>query len=244
VRLYSESGHVCDATIADVQGVKRFDPHFYQVDVWSGAIDNEPQRSEAEIAREIWSMSEGALWGRLVPAPGQSCDGARWARDASLPKPTLWANDAAVASAMKPTIERTFKKLPGWTAQQTEFKADGGSGDWSEDISIVAFTDRAAGATFVAASTYGGEGCGGFYGELWAVWEVTAGGTLTLRTDGEEPGAVFYPLSAFDTDGDQVPELFGKLHPWLVPGTMMMELRDGTYAVTDDIQLISYNCPC
>ncbi|MCP4872911.1 MAG: nuclear transport factor 2 family protein [Proteobacteria bacterium] len=248
VSLYDGTGRVCDATIADFHGVTRFYAHFGMLDVWNGAAREwDPdlrQPTEVEIAEEIWSMSSPGLWARVTPARDQVCDGALWGRSGALAPPKLWSQDTTMASALKPTVSKALAELPAWKEQQRSFADDGGSGPWTTDLTIKAFTDRASGSTYVAASAADGDGCGAFYGEIWAVWEVTAGGTLTLRTDGASPGPLFFPDSAFDLNGDHVPELFGRDVPWNVPANTLVEFEGGQFRPARSTAMPSFDCPC
>lgn len=248
VTLYDPNGRVCDAALADFHAVTRFFPHFGMLELWSGAAREwDPdlrQPSEEEIAEEIASMGTPQLWARIAPAGDQVCDGAQWARSAALPPPKLWERDPSVASALTPTVLAKLHALEAWTEQQASWEADGGTGPWTDAVTLHAFTDRAGGSTFVTASAADGDGCGAFYGEIWAIWEVTAGGTLTLRTDGATPGALFYPDAAFDLNGDRVPEFFGRDVPWTVPANTLLELEGGAFAPTRSDAMVSYDCPC
>ncbi len=249
VTLYDAGGEVCTATVGDLVALTRFWGHFGMVETWDGsAREWDPGRRQPtrqEIADEIANMHTPELWAELRPGEGQVCTGATWARDAALPAPKPWTHDATLAEAMRPTAEKAFRKLPGYAAQQEAFAAEGGTGTWHDGpVLLTAFTDRASGGTYVTAAATGGDGCGAFWGELWAVWEVTSGGRLTLRTDGREPGVYFVAQSAVDLDGDQVPELLGLEDAW-VPGPALVGVgEDRTFGVVQNAGMPSFDCPC
>lgn len=246
VVAYSDFGPVCKATIGELAVVSRFWPHFGMAQEWSGQFTGEVL-GDHDVAEEIWGMGPKELWGRLGVVGRGDCSDARWARDASLPEARVWSPAMQVATSMQPTVESAFRKLAGYREIQQEFEksvehhADARWWDQYDGpgpVQVMAFSDPAAGRTLVAARATAGIGCGQFWGEFWAVWEVTAGGGgLTLLTDPRTPGeGLFLPTSVFDLEADGKPELLDE--------QTLVQPVDGTWQPTLRDRMQSYDCPC
>ncbi len=84
-----------------------------------------------------------------------------------------------------------------------------------------------------------GSGCGDFFGEFWALWEVQGEGEnarLRLLSDDRDPGRAVTPRAAADLDGDGKLELIG---PDAVLQPAGPTWRPGTSA-----EVPSMDCPC
>ena len=247
VVLYGDHGPVCRATIGEQAVFTRFWPHFGMVQEWSGEFTGRPL-GDHEVAEEIWGMGPKELWGRLGIVGRGDCTGARWARDATLPEASLFTPSAEVAASMQPAAQAAFRELVGYVEIQKYFldaTEDHGGRPWDQydgegPVEVAAFVDEAAGRTLVAAQARAGFGCGSFWGELWAIWEVrstASGPQLVLLTDERVPGdGLFFPTSAFDLEGDGVPELMNT--------TTLLQAVDGTLRPTVVSEVPSYDCPC
>ncbi len=245
VVLYGEAGPLCKATVGELAVLSRFWPHFGMAQEWSGEFSGEPM-GDLDIAEEVWGMGPKELWGRLGVVGRVDCSGARWARDATLAEARVWSPAPQVASSMQPTVERAFRKLAGYQEIQQEFEKSVPDAevrwwdqfDGAQPVPVVAFTDPAAGRTVVAARATAGFGCGGFWGEFWAVWEVSgSGSSLKLLTDQRVPGqGLFLPTSVFDLEGDGKPEL--------LDSTTLVQPVGGTWRPALVNEVPSYDCPC
>jgi ketosteroid isomerase-like protein len=247
VVLYGDSGPICKATIGELAVVSRFWPHFGMEQEWAGEYTGQAF-GDHDIAEEIWGMGPKELWGRLGVVGRGDCMGARWARDATLPEARVYAPSAQVASSMQPTVQKAFRQLRGYAEIQKEFLEFVEEHDnrwWDQydgegPLEVVAFVDQAGGRTVVAARATAGMGCGMFWGQFWAVWEVrstSSGPQLALLTDDRVPGdVVFLPTSVFDLEGDGKPEL--------IDSTTLVQPIDASHQVTIDAEVPSYDCPC
>jgi hypothetical protein len=249
VALYGDSGKVCKATVGEIQVITRFWPHFGMVQTWDGEFDPDwPKPSEKEIAEEIWGMGPKALWARLETTGSGNCGAARWARDATLADANVFEPAPAVAASIEATAIRSLRKLRGHREIQKDYeqlREEADASRWWDEYDggkpeVIAFTDAASGRTWAGVRALGGYGCGGFYGEFWALWEVkSAGGepTLELLTDERTPGSpLFMPTTGFDLDGDGVPEFLDE--------TTLVE-KIGPYLESTQINEVpSYDCPC
>ena len=247
VVLYGDFGPVCKATVGELAVVSRFWPHFGMAQEWSGEFTGQVM-GDQDIAEEIWGMGPKQLWGRLGVVGRGDCDGARWARDATLPEVRMFSPNPQVASSVRPTVEAAFRKLRGYREIQQEFEEtveDHASRRWDQydgpgEVDVVAFTDDGAGRTLVAAQAQAGVGCGMFWGQFWAVWELQStpsGHLLTLLTDERVPGDVlFQPDAVFDLEADGKPEL---MNP-----TTLVQPVGGTHKATLNNEMPSYDCPC
>ena len=249
VVVYGEQGPLCKATIGELAVVSRFWPHFGMAQTWDGEFTGEPAMGDQDVAEEIWGMGPKELWGRLGVVGRGDCTGATWARDATLPEARMYAPAPQVAASMQPTVQAAFRKLSGYREIQQEFEKDvehhaearwWDQYDGSGPVQVVAFTDAAAGRTLVAARATAGMGCGMFWGQFWAVWELRSsdgGPRLALLTDERIPGEVlFLPSSVFDLEGDGRPEL--------IDSTTLVQPVGTTHTPTINSEMPSYDCPC
>ncbi len=227
---YGAQGEVCRGKLGRPRLLARAIPHFGVVQGWEGREEGTAPAPPAQIAAELWDLAGEA--GRLLVAPLAGCERAVYARPADAPAPAIFA--AAEDAALEKRARNAFRALPAHKAIQTDFASnyagkgpwDGGAGD------VVVFRGP---TTWVAVSARAGDGCGDFYGELWALWRLD-GRRLVLLSDPEAPGTFFAPEAAADLDGDGVPELLQR--------DRLARPDAGVWRVTEDITTPFLDCPC
>ncbi len=235
VTVFDGVGGPCRARVTGLWLLSRFEPHFGQSNQWlgQGDFEGEPPASPAEIARQGFGNGATVVVGAL-----DGCKGV-WARaEGRATPPSRMTPDAAVQRQAL----AAFRKLPGYKAIQKDFKGNGHTGAWDAFDGaaprVVAFGAKDE-ASLVAVSARAGHGCGDFYGEFWAVWEVRrerGAVKLVLQTDVKAPGALFEPVAAADVDGDGDVELMS--------GSVLMSRVDGVYRVVEDRTPPDFDCPC
>lgn len=210
VRLYGPAGPVCEATLGDLSLVGRVIPHFGEVARWHGTGEHAGKQpvSKAEIAREAWALASGArphgvvLAADLASTQGD-CKAALWAQVASEPERRVAkAEEAGDALSKKALAE--LRKLSEYIEIQSTSEAPG---PWDErGRTEVVVMRHPAGRQLVFISVNAVEGCGGFQGNLSAVYELK-GDALVLagRPMGVPPEM---PSGAIDAGGGEIEILF------------------------------------
>lgn len=217
LRAYDRGGASCAVTVGALRLVAGGTPHFGQVQQWDG----DPEMSAdgrvwtpAERARTLWNLSAAYLVGELAVTgdckPVVAVDAASSA---------VVAARAAAPPALGAVALAAYRELPAYAQLSREFREGGGKGDWVARPEVERFT--AGDRTFVVVSASEGSGCGGFLGQLTAIFEVK-GKQLTLMSNPEDG---FLKVSALlDSDGDGAFEVIGELEDFsmltahLVPG--------------------------
>lgn len=177
VRLYGPSGPVCEGTLGVPSLVGRVIPHFGEVARWHGTGEHagEAPLSKGAIARAAWGLAAGArpdgvvLAADLATSQGD-CKGALWAQPASAPQARVAKAEEAGAPLAKKAVE-ALRKLPEYKEIQTGSE---GPGPWDErGRTEVVVLRPASGGELLFVSANAVEGCGGFQGNLSAVFEVS-----------------------------------------------------------------------
>ena len=243
VTLFTADGTACTGPVASFAVMTGFEPHFGTAQEW-----RDRDISDEQLAREVWDM--GAATRFLVGRVAADCAGAwKWARASDRPAPVQYAR-APAGDAVEAVAIRRFRALAGYRAvQKTYTDETGKTSPWDEDEggapSVVVFRDPASGRGVAAVSARAGQGCGAFYGEFWALFELVerAGEpALVLLTDETEPGAFFIPelvvdlVTDLDADGDGSVALVGM--------SALVRKVGAVYRHTASVVFPSYDCPC
>lgn len=177
MRLYGPSGPVCEATLGDLSLIGRVIPHFGEVARWHGTGEHagEGALSKGAIARAAWSLAEGArphgvvLAADLVDARGD-CKAALWAHPASASESRV-ARAEEAGEALSRRVLAELRKLPEYKEIQPTSE---GPAPWDErGKTEVALMRHPSGRQLAFISANAVEGCGGFQGNLSAVFEVS-----------------------------------------------------------------------
>lgn len=244
VRLIGEKGVACSGVIGPVSLVGRFQPHFGTRQEWEGTLHDigEPDlpMSPAQIARDAWDAAGNSrvLAAEIITTTGD-CEGAMFARAASLPAPAVIPALPAPPVLADKAVE-ALRALPSYAAAEQNYRQSsaGGPGRWEvEDGSTSVFVFRGKrGGAYVWVGADGGEACSDFNTHIVALWKVagedTPRPTFTLvHEGGDEP----MPSAATDLDGDGSPEFFG---------AERVLRRGGDGYVSDSLEVPFFDCPC
>jgi ketosteroid isomerase-like protein len=192
VRLYGDAGPVCTATLASPALLGRVMPHFGEVARWHGhADDGAPALSKAQIAVNAWDLAGGAAPNGLmltaaITEPEGDCKTALWAQLASEPERKVTKAEWATPERAQQVLA-ALRKLPAYKEiQATREPAQRGKPWDLEGKTQVLIMQQPSGKplAFIAAIT--NEGCGGFQGDLAAVFEL----------EGDKPRLAGRPMSA------------------------------------------------
>lgn len=176
MRLYGPSGPVCEATVGALSLVGRVIPHFGEEARWHGTGDHagEGALSKAQIARAAWDLAVGARPNGVVLAanlanPQGDCKAALWAQPASAPERKVAKAEEAAPALSKKVLEE-LRKL-------SEYKDIQSTSETKERWDLRGKTEvvvmrHPSGKQLAFISANAVEGCGGFQGNLSAVFEV------------------------------------------------------------------------
>jgi hypothetical protein len=236
VTLYGAAGS-CTATIGELAVAGGGTPHFSVESRWAGSPESDrpgKPMSQAQRAREVLALSDLRLVGALqVPA---GCDPIYAIGGTA---PTTFPRAASVDDATRDKALAAFRALPAYAALQKEFETTyDGKGPWtaSPAVTVYASDER----TFVSVEAEEGEGCGGWNGALWALFELE-GGALALVND---PGASRYsPAAMLDADGDGTVEIIGQAST-LTGGYWHVAMTPGEPTVKAEIEFPFTDCGC
>jgi hypothetical protein len=239
----------CRATVADLHVLLRYEPHFGTVAAWEGrGDDGDPAPDDAALAQEARETGAPRDWwlvGRLVPDAGQACDGGLWARAADQPAPPPVAAAAAPDRALRRAALQRLRALPEWKRIAGDYRTDRLEGKraphWDQHGGTQPRVHVMSGpgeVRWVWAGASVNQGCGAFFGSLWAVWEVRGGakGTWTPLVTSTLESPWFDPLQAVDLDGDGRPELVG-------PRDLLRPVGP-SWTPVESVEPSSYDCPC
>ncbi len=245
VQLYGAKGRVCRGQVVGLHVMSRVRPHGATVSYWRG--DEKSRPDGGSIAREAWRLGDTGrvLVGKVMPLQGNDCRGALWSRDAERDAPQL-----AVPVAVDPPIAAravaALRKLRSYKTLQKAYVSEvplPRALEWDRykaaapTVSFLANSDGTR--RFVSVSVRAGDGCGDFYGELWAIWRIVGEGPkarLQLLTDDAVPGRVFIPRAAADVDGDGRMEFIGSDGLLQPTGPILRESLS--------VETPSLECPC
>ena len=170
ITVYGKDGAACEGVIKSFEVRVKAEPHFGMRQAWDGE-DGAPKASPSEIAAQVWKTARDDER-FVVGVLDKACHGF-WAVTrasafvaAQPPSPTLLA--AGVAA---------FKKLPAYRELQARFVRDSANSKapWeSVDGELKAALVRSSpDSALLIVAARGGVGCGGFAGNLSAIWSVT-----------------------------------------------------------------------
>jgi hypothetical protein len=220
VKLYKADGSFCQANVTGVALLA-------QLQVY----DDNPDKNSAS---KMFKLSQERGGVRVVAALDiDSCDGAVFARLSSLPDPNIVVPEDA-SKELRTLVLPAMRKLSAYKTVQArylEHQTQQGPLNWGRwenlyDASPEVLTLQTKTRQLVIATAQQENGCGDFYGGLFALWELKADGSLTLLFQGEE---AFVPDFALDVNGDQSLEFF-QTESW-------RQLLDGQYKIIDEMDV-------
>ena len=223
VKLYKADGSFCEA---GVTGLTLF-----------GQL-NSYDEELPETAQEAWEKTVHLGGVRLVATLDlAACEGALFARLASLPAPFV-ATPQEASPAQEAAALSQMKTLALYQKTQAEYldhrKTEPGAPLFWENYeenkpAVRVFTKGAE--TFVTVTAVAGIGCGGFGGSLFAVWRVADG--LTLLHQSRE---AIDPSYVLDTNHDQSFE-------WL-EGPYLLQWSNGSFQQSQSVEIASDSEGC
>lgn len=202
VTLVDGAGHRCEAKVAGLSLIGRVDPESDTVDGWNDAlagkapaVRGEPRLTREAVAAEAWTMAEGGhgLVADLEGvAPGCEAPVAALIGEEDLAS----ARDAP--DALHHDAIRALRALPEWSAAQAQLdEIDPAGGPWDvyeEGAPNVRAID-AGGRSFVWVSASHDGGCGGFNGDVAALFERKASGLSLVSVVSDTRGAALAGLA-------------------------------------------------
>ena len=239
-RVYGGGAQRCEAAIVSLQIVRRYTPHFGQVQGWN--TDGTPA---AERAAEAWETGAdgGVLTGSL--ARGATCRGGDIALPTDAPVLTLMgARHLAATDPMRVRMEQVARTRSEYVAIEREFQAEGGQGPWQESEGAVADA-LAFGDAHASVGTLGwrvGEGCGGFSGALMLPFAAHGLGERVTAMPITPAMANLSPLFALDVDADGTLELLARDR--LTGDTFLLRAGPHGYGIAAQQDIPYFDCPC
>lgn len=244
VVLYGRGGELCRGQVQALGAIARVVPHFATVQDWHG-VDTGRAVKDSEIAAQIWDLGqEDAVIAVQIRAYQGECAGVLWGRASNLPPPDQLSRDATKAGALRESALEAMRKAAAFLAIQKDYTAEVEAPralTWDQHEHAVAQVTslEGHGIRIVVTRATAGPGCGGFYGEMTAVWTATAGPaeffTLQMASDPRAAGLVL-PEVAADVDGDGVFELIAPGQIWRRAGAVWRP------ALT--LVVPNFDCPC
>jgi ketosteroid isomerase-like protein len=164
--VYSPGGKRCTGKVTGLRLVSLVVPHFGMREEWK-------EKSAREKAAEAWELG-----GKMLAASLDGCDvkDALFARAAELP-PLAIAAPVQADGALRSAAIKALRALPSWRAVQKSWTAQGGKGLWDvkatdADIAVERWDLP---QPLITVSAHAFDGCGGFGGEVFAVFDLVDG---------------------------------------------------------------------
>jgi ketosteroid isomerase-like protein len=239
IRGMTSAGEACTAQVTGFSLVGRVIPHFGTRQEWR-------EKQEREAAAEAWSLSAKVLVGELA-----GCEKATWARAAALPVPALVQAEQADAAITAKALA-AFRKLPEYQQIQKSYaeSPEAGVKRWENfsksEPTVLVLADVPVGnkrVTLVSVTATASESCGGFNGDLWAMWELRGNQLVPRNTPGT---FTITPTAAADTDGDGTVELLFDSAVFGDFGTErgVVRGRSGLFDDLEKVEVPFMDCPC
>ena len=193
-------GGSCVGRLRTPQLRGRVVPHPSSRQAWKDA----DERLESGWLPEAWAMGDQQLVSTLDGCP----EGGIFVRHPSLPAVSPVAPEPHPAASLVAAARHAFTELPDHKALDLDFHSAGGKGHFAPSEVFVLHATTAAGpTTLLFVSARAGAGCGGFAGELTALFRAGGkDGGGRIDTLWAVPRAL-RPIAAFDLDGNALPEL-------------------------------------
>jgi len=171
VTVYAKDGKACESTVQRLEVRVKSEPHFGMRQAWDGE-GGAPKSPPSEIAVQIWKTArddERFVVGVLA----KECPGV-WA----VTRPSAFVVAQAPAPQARAAAVAAFKRLPAYRELQVRFARDNpGSAPttpWETvdgDLQVVEVRSAPDSSLMIVAAR-GGVSCGGFMGNLSAIWSV------------------------------------------------------------------------
>ncbi len=207
VTVYAKDGAHCAGTVTRFEVRVKAEPHFGMRQAWDGE-GGVPKASPAQIAQEIWGIARDDER-FVVGVLDHECHGV-WA----VTRASTFTPASAPSAALRARALTAFKTLPAYHELQLRFAQESASSQtpWETvdgALSVVELR-TSADASLVVVAARGGVGCGGFNGNLSAIWKTDgadSGAKLSLRVVFKDSADRLEINGALDQNGDGTPEL-------------------------------------
>jgi ketosteroid isomerase-like protein len=188
--VYGTSGAPCAATVREVRVLSLVNPPFGTKEAW-----NEEHTPLRERAADAWKLGT-----QMVGAKLDGCDlrAAQFVRAAELPALALVTGVRERSGPLRAAALKALRALPSWRALQKSWSGEfAGEGRWDEkgDGAAIVVESWALPTPVVTVSARTDGGCGGFGGEVFAVFDAVS---MKLVT---EPATLIRPAAALILDG-------------------------------------------
>ena len=189
ITAYTKNGAACQGAVTRFEVRVKAEPHFGMRQAWAGE-DGAPKATPSEIARQIWDIARDDE--RFVVALlDRQCLGV-WA----MTHAASFIPATPPAAPLRAAALSAFKSLPAYHELQARFTRESANSKqaWESvdgELHVVELRSARESALLVV-SARGGAGCGGFGGNLSAIWKVT----------GADAQATFTPRGVFKDSTD------------------------------------------
>jgi hypothetical protein len=207
VTVYALDGAACQGVVTRFEARVKAEPHFGMRQAWDGE-GGLPKSTPTQIAEEIWGTArydERFVVGVL----DQPCHGV-WA----VSKASSFIKASAPSQPLRAQALTAFEALPAYRQLQARFAQESSHSEqpWQSvdgALRVVEVRAQPDSALLVVAAR-GGVGCGGFGGNLSAIWRVSGAGSdpkLTLRGVFKDSTDMLQVNGAIDQNADGTLEL-------------------------------------
>jgi len=207
VTVYAKGGAECQGVVTRFEVRVSAEPHFGMRQAWAGEGDV-PKAPPAQIAQEIWGIARDDER-FVVGVLDHDCHGVWAVAHASTFTPALAPSAALRAQALS-----AFRALPAYRELQARFAQDtsspGQAWESVDGVLNVVEVRSSPESSWLVVAARGGVGCGGFGGNLSAIWKVSGFGAtpkLTSRGVFKDSVDLLQVHGALDQNADGTPEL-------------------------------------
>lgn len=184
ITVYAKDGARCEGAVVRFELRVKAEPHFGMRQAWAGE-EGATKATPREIAKQIWNLARDDER-FAVAVLDRECHGV-WA----MTHAASFISATAPAAPVRAAALSAFKALPAYRELQARFARESANPKqaWESvdgQLNVVELRSTPETALLVV-SARGGVGCGGFGGNLSAIWKVT----------GADARATFTPRGVF-----------------------------------------------
>jgi hypothetical protein len=189
ITVYAKDGTACQGSVSRFEVRVKAEPHFGMRQAWAGE-DGATKATPREIAQQIWKLARDDER-FAVAVLDRECHGV-WATTHAAP----FISATALTGPVRAAALTAFKALPAYRDLQARFARESANPKqaWESvdgELNVVELRS-APEIALVVVSARGGVGCGGFTGNLSAIWKVA----------GADARASFTPRGVFKDSTD------------------------------------------
>jgi hypothetical protein len=207
VTVYAKDGAECQGVVTHFEVRVSAEPHFGMRQAWDGE-GGVPKATPSQIAQEIWGIARDDER-FVVGVLDHECRGV-WA----VARPLSFTPAVAPPAALRARALAAFKALPAYRELQARFAQDapkpGQPWETVDGVLTVVEVRSSPESSLLVVAARGGVGCGGFGGNLSAIWKVSGSGEtpkLSLRGVFKDSADLLQVHGAVDQNADGTLEL-------------------------------------